>query len=123
LTSAEDAIDFNEVKEISATNSTWGAATETLIVQLWASVNTPPTQFAVWNNVARQVAIALNLSTLENARLFALLNLAVHDAQTTSFVTKFKYGLWRPVTASRRADEDGNADTTPNEFSTGDKGL
>ncbi|HLM02546.1 MAG TPA: vanadium-dependent haloperoxidase, partial [Pyrinomonadaceae bacterium] len=66
-----------------------------------------------WNNVARTVAVSRGTTTAENARLFALTNIALHDALQTSFAGKFQYGLWRPVTAIRRADEDGNAETTP----------
>ena len=47
------------------------------------------------------------------ARFFALFNIAVHDALQTSFTGKFDYGLWRPITAIRRADEDGNPNTAP----------
>jgi len=47
------------------------------------------------------------------ARFFALFNIAVHDALQTSFTAKFDYGLWRPITAIRRADEDGNPNTAP----------
>jgi len=113
LTSVEYAIDFNEVKEIGAVNSTRRTAVQTLIAQLWHGVNTPTTLFFVWNSVARNVAISRGNTTVENARLFALFNIAVHDALITSFTAKFKYGLWRPVTAIRRADEDGNPDTEP----------
>jgi hypothetical protein len=49
---------------------------------------------------------------VENARLFALLNIALHDGLQTSFTSKFYYGLWRPVTAIQRADEDSNPATT-----------
>jgi membrane-associated phospholipid phosphatase len=54
-----------------------------------------------------------NNSTVENARLFGLYYLASHDSLQTCFVAKYTYGLWRPVTAIRRADEDGNPNTTP----------
>ncbi len=113
LTSVEYAIDFNEVKELGAVNSTRRTAVQTLIAQLWAQVNTPTTNSFVWNSVARNVAISRNNTTVENARLFALFNIAVHDALITSVTSKFRYGLWRPVTAIRRADEDGNPDTEP----------
>jgi hypothetical protein len=113
LTSVEYAIDFNEVKEVGAVNSTRRTAVQTLIAQLWHGVNTPTTLFFVWNNVARNTAVQRNNTTVENARLFALFSIAVHDALITSFTAKFRYGLWRPVTAIRRADEDGNPDTEP----------
>ena len=44
---------------------------------------------------------------------FALTNISLHDALQTTFASKFQHGLWRPVTAIRRADEDGNAATAP----------
>ena len=50
-------------------------------------------------------------SGLDLARGFALLNMTFHDALMTSFTGKFIYGLWRPVTAVREADTDGNAAT------------
>jgi hypothetical protein len=114
LTSEEYARDFNEVKELGSVNSTTRTADQTLVARLWAGVNVTPTfPFPVWNNVARTVSIQRNLTTAENARLFALLNIASHDTLLTNFTGKFVYGLWRPVTAIRRADEDGNPNTEP----------
>ncbi|MCA1624809.1 MAG: vanadium-dependent haloperoxidase, partial [Acidobacteria bacterium] len=112
MTSDEYTRDFNEVKALGSATSTTRTADQTQVARLWAGVNTTPTlPFAVYNNVARTVAIQRNLTTAENARLFALLNISSHDALQTTFAGKFQYGLWRPVTAIRRADEDGNPDT------------
>ena len=111
LTSAQYAADLNEVKEIGAVNSATRTADQTLVALLWNAVGTPTNPFFVWNNVARTVALARGLSTVEKARLFALTNIALHDALQTTFTSKFHYGMWRPVTAIRRADEDGNANT------------
>ncbi|MEJ7701201.1 MAG: vanadium-dependent haloperoxidase [Pyrinomonadaceae bacterium] len=114
MTSEEYTRDFNEVKTIGSATSTTRTADQTKVAQLWAGVNTTPNlPFGVWNNVARTVAIQRNNTTAENARLFALLNISLHDALQTTFAGKFQYGLWRPVTAIRRADEDGNPDTEP----------
>jgi hypothetical protein len=113
LTSAEYTASFNEVKELGAVNSPTRTAEQTKIAQLWANVNTPTTVWFVWNNVARTVSTSRNLSTIENARLFALLNISMHDALQTTMTAKFTHGLWRPVTAIRRADEDGNPNTAP----------
>jgi len=66
-----------------------------------------------WNNVARDLAVSRGHTTVENARLFALFHVAVHDTLLTTFSSKYQYGLWRPVTAIRRADEDGNPNTEP----------
>jgi hypothetical protein len=112
LTSAEYAADLNEVKEIGSVNSVTRTAEQTKVAQLWASVGTPTNFLFVWNNVARSVSSARGISTVEKARLFALTNMALHDALQTTFASKFIYGLWRPSTAIRRADEDGNASTT-----------
>ncbi len=111
LTSAAYAADLNEVKEIGSVSSATRTAEQTHVAQLWAGVGTPTNFLFVWNNVARTVATARGLTTVENARLFALTNFALHDALQTTFASKFYYGLWRPVTAIRRADEDGNANT------------
>lgn len=113
LTSAEYAASLNEVKALGSASSAIRTPEQTQIAQLWANVGTPTTVWYVWNNVARTVATSRNTSTLENARLFALLNISMHDALQTTMTSKFDEGLWRPVTAIRRADEDGNPDTTP----------
>ena len=112
MTSAKYAADLNEVKELGAMNSPTRTLDQTQVARLWANVNTPTNFLLVWNNVARTVSVARELSTVEKARLFALTNIALHDALLTTFTSKFVHGLWRPVTAIRRANEDGNADTT-----------
>jgi hypothetical protein len=113
MTSAEYADALNEVKEIGAVNSATRTADQTLVARLWAGVGTPTNFLFVWNNVARTVALDRGITTVEMARLFALTNISLHDTLQTSFASKFQHGLWRPVTAIRRADEDGNPDTTP----------
>ena len=113
LTSAEYTADLNEVKELGSANSTTRTADQTLVARLWANIGTPTTFLFVWNNVARDVALARGATTVEMARLFALTNISLHDALQTSFASKFQTALWRPVTAIRRADEDGNPNTMP----------
>ena len=51
---------------------------------------------------------------MENARLFALLNLAMADGYIATFDTKYHYNFWRPVTAIREGNADGNPDTAGN---------
>jgi len=65
------------------------------------------------NRVARTEAATDGRDVLDHARLFALLNVAIADAFTGVFDAKYTYGFWRPVTAIRRADEDGNNGTEP----------
>lgn len=112
LTSAQYTGDFNEVKEIGSATSATRTADQTQVARLWANVNTPTTVWFVWNNVARTVALQRGTTTAENARLFALMNISFHDALQTTMTSKFVHGLWRPVTAIRRADEDDNPNTS-----------
>jgi hypothetical protein len=64
-----------------------------------------------WNPVARQIAIAQGRSLAENARAFALLNMAMSDAFISVFDTKYHAPFWRPETAIRAGDADGNVST------------
>src|SRR6266446_8955343 len=64
-----------------------------------------------WNATARQEAAAEGTSLSQNARIFALLNVTGADAAIACWDTKFTYNTWRPVTAIRAADLDGNPDT------------
>ena len=83
-------------------------AEQTQLAQLFASVTSRTVHWALWNHVARDTARSNGLSLIETARLFALLNVSIHDGLQTSHTGKFIYGVWRPVTAIRRADEDMN---------------
>ena len=58
-------------------------------------------------------ALARQLSLVETARVFVLVNVSIHDALQTTQASKFVYGVWRPVTAIRAADMDLNPDTDP----------
>lgn len=106
MTSAQYAADFNEAKSLGKSNSVTRTADQTQIAQVWA-VGSGGT----WNNVARNAAIEKGNSLIENARLFALLQMTFHDSLQATFTSKYTYGLWRPIHAIRRADEDGNANT------------
>lgn len=111
LTSALYAEHFNEVKALGSMNSTTRTSEETLMARLIAGVGTTVGPSGLWNNVARDMARAHGLSGVETARLFALLNMGLHDGLRTTFNGKFLYALWRPVTAIREAARDGNPDT------------
>jgi hypothetical protein len=113
LTSARYAHDFNEVKLLGSATSVVRTPEETLMAQVFAGVNTTIGFFHVWNIVAGTVAQQQGLSLLDTARMFVLVNVGLHDGLQTSFTSKFVYGLWRQVTAIRRADEDLNPDTAP----------
>jgi len=64
-----------------------------------------------WNEIAQTASLAHNLTTAENARLFALLNLSFADSVIAFYDAKYTYNFWRPVTAIRAAATDGNPET------------
>jgi hypothetical protein len=113
LDSAEYAADFNEVKALGRVDSLVRTPEQTQLALLFAAVisTTSTSNIALWNNVARDVAGARLLSLIEAARVYALLNATINDSLQTAHASKFVYGLWRPVTAIERADEDLNSAT------------
>jgi len=113
LNSEAYANDFNQVKRLGSATSTERTAEQTQLARLFASVTSSTVHWGLWNHVARDTARDHHLSLSETARLFALLNVSIHDGVQTSHTSKFVYALWRPVTAIRRADEDVNALTDP----------
>jgi hypothetical protein len=106
LTSAEYTADFNEVKSLGAVNSTTRTPEQTQIALFWLENSN-----YTWNRIARLAAVAHNNTLAQNARLFALLNMAGADSLIAGFDTKYTYNFWRPITAIRAGDTDGNDDT------------
>lgn len=108
LDSAEYAANLLEVQQLGAADSVVRTADQTHIAQFWAAgagTVTPPGQ---WNQIAQLAAAGEGLSLLEEARLFGLLNLSLADAAIACWDCKYFFNLWRPVTAIREADTDGN---------------
>jgi hypothetical protein len=112
LNSPEYAASVQEVQSLGAQTGSTRTPEQTLIAQLIAPVGYGPNPFGLWNHVARNVATDRHLSLVRAARLFALVNAAMHDGLQTSHSSKFVYGLWRPVTAIRRAAEVPTSHTT-----------
>jgi PAP2 superfamily len=106
LSSKKYATDFNEVKSLGAVDSTTRADEQTQIALFW--VEGAPQG---WNRIARIVSVQQGLDLWQNARLFGLLNFASADGYIADFHTKYLYKFWRPITAIRAADTDGNPDT------------
>src|SRR5262245_7162418 len=103
------ALDFEEVKALGGDGVTTPSARtpdHTQIALFW--IESSPLQ---WNRIARTVSATMNLNPWENARLFGLLNMAMADGYVSSFNAKYRYNYWRPITAIRNADTDGNPDT------------
>jgi hypothetical protein len=108
LDSGRYARDFNEIKQLGSSVSATRTADQTDLARFW--VSTGP---QIWNQAVRQAAAARGLSLVENARLFALVSIAGADAFIAAWDAKFAYSQWRPVTAIRAADADGNPATEP----------
>jgi len=106
LTSVEYAEDFNEVKELGSLTSTRRTADQTDAAIFWQDQ-----AMALWNGIFRTLAANQNLNIVDSARLFAMENLAAADAQIGCWNDKYYYWFWRPITAIREADTDGNPDT------------
>jgi hypothetical protein len=113
LDSVEYTDAFNEVKSLGARDSTTRTAEQTEIARFWAGGPGTFTSGGYWNLIAQEVAVARGNSLAENARLFALLNVAQADAYFAVWDAKYTYNFWRPVTAIRAADTDPNPDTSP----------
>jgi hypothetical protein len=64
-----------------------------------------------WNEIAQTLSIDHDLTTAQNARLFALLDLSLADSVIAFYDAKYIFNFWRPVTAIRAADTDNNPQT------------
>jgi len=103
LSGPKYARDYNEVKTIGEKNSATRTAEQTSIARFWYEGS----PFG-WSRIARIVAESNNLDPWETARLLALINLAMADGFIAGFETKYEFNFWRPVTAIRAGDTDGN---------------
>ncbi len=120
LASAEYASAFNQVKLLGSKNAWTPADEQYQIAFFWAN-DRNGTYKPPWHlNAITQTIAAREFAGLspedrlsENARLFALVNLALADAGIAAWDTKYNtdFDLWRPITAIRNADLDGNPDT------------
>ena len=97
---------FNEVKSLGIGGSATATADQALTGRFWNGAIQN-----YWNEIAQTAALAHNLTTAENARLFAELNVVFADDVIAFYDAKYTYNLWRPVTAIREAATDGNPKT------------
>ncbi len=105
LSSKAYAEDFNEVKQVGSRTSTTRTADQTEAAIWWQSNG------AFWNGVTRGLSAEHGLDIVENARLFAMEDLAAADGFIGCYKDKYYWKFWRPVTAIREADTDGNPAT------------
>jgi hypothetical protein len=113
LNSAAYTAAFDEVQELGSKNSASRTADQTEIGIFWSydgspQVGTPP---RLYNQIARKIAHLQGNSQVENARLFALINLAMADAGITAWEAKYRYQFWRPIVGIRGAASTGNPAT------------
>lgn len=110
------AAQVNDVKAFGAANSLVRTQAQTDIAWFWANdrdgTSKPPGQMF---DITQRISEQQNLSTSENARLFALLGMALGDACIAGWDAKYQtdIDLWRPTDAIRETQDDGNASTTP----------
>jgi PAP2 superfamily len=103
LGSAVWARDYNEVKALGGKQSQQRTAGQTDMARFWEEVMPP-----IYHGIVRSVANGPGREITRNARLFAAVTQASDDALIAVFDAKYHYGFWRPVTAIRNGDIDGN---------------
>ena len=103
LTSEIYTRDYNEVKRLGGKQGAARTAAQTEIARFWYEGSVQG-----WNRIARIVAGQRSFDRWEHARLFALLNAAMADGYIAGADTRYLYNFWRPVTAIRAGDSDGN---------------
>jgi hypothetical protein len=106
LKSAEWARDYNEIKDLGAKNSMKRTAQQTEDARFWLLVGP-----RAYHPMPRQIVIAKNMDLLASARFMALFSMAMVDCGIAFFDAKYKYEFWRPITAIRNGDIDGNSAT------------
>jgi hypothetical protein len=111
LTSDTWAADFNEVKAVGSLTSTTRTAEQTDIGYFWADSGP-----LLWQNALRYLARTYLTKIGDSARMFALADVALADAQIACWESKYFYNFWRPITAIQLGDQDDNpaTDVDPN---------
>ena len=108
LASARYARDFNEVKRLGQDTSPLRTADQTQLAHFWAEGSA-----VGWSRVGSIVSSRRDYDLHRTARLLALLNMAMADGFVTGWYQKRHFAFWRPVTAIRKAETDGNPATSP----------
>jgi hypothetical protein len=103
LTSELWARDYNEVKTLGAKDSTNRTPEQAEIARYWEGSGP-----VMYLPIARSVAGRPGREVTRNARLLAVAAQAMDDAAIAVFDAKYHYGFWRPITAIRNGDIDGN---------------
>jgi hypothetical protein len=107
LHSARYSRDYNEVKRVGDVASNERPKDRADVARFYE----PDAIVPIYFSAARQVSLAQRKTLAENARIFALLGMAIFDAMVACFDSKYFYDYWRPVTAIRLGHTDSNRDT------------
>jgi membrane-associated phospholipid phosphatase len=103
LTSGAYARAINEVQSLGKADSVTRTEDQTQVARFWAA----PIQ-NYWNAIAQTAALAHHRGLEADAWTFAALNLSLADSAIAFYDAKYAYRLWRPISAIREADRDGN---------------
>jgi len=106
LDSAQFAREYEEVKRVGAKDSTARTAEQSQIAFYWYEGSPQG-----WSRIARVVAADRGLDRWDNARLLALVNAVVADGYIAGADTRYLYNFWRPVTAIRAGNPEGDKRT------------
>ncbi len=98
--------DYNEIKELGAKNSSKRTARQTEDARFWLLTGPLST-----HPLHRQIALRKEMSVIDSARFMTVVTAAEADAMIAVMDAKYKYAFWRPITAIRNGDIDGNAAT------------
>jgi hypothetical protein len=109
LQSKRYARDYHEVKRVGEAQSTERSAHRARLAHFYDATDAD----GIYYPAARQISAARGGTLSQNARLFALLAMAIWDGAVACFETKYHFNLWRPTTAIRAAQTDGNDRTEP----------
>jgi hypothetical protein len=104
LHSALYARDYNETKDVGGVKSMKRTDAQSDAVRFWTQANLGP----AWYQAAWQASARRGLSVAESARVFALMSMALANCFIVDWDAKFQYNFWRPITAIRNGDQDGN---------------
>ena len=106
LDSEEWAADFNELKDYGGKASAKRSAQQTETARFWLMVGP-----RAYHPFVRQLVTAKQMNVADSARFMAMFAVALTDAYIAVFEAKYHYNFWRPVTAIRNGDIDGNPAT------------
>lgn len=105
LDSEEWAKDYNEIKDYGGHNSTKRTSQQTETARFWINPLTG------YQPLLRQIVIAKQMDVADSARFMALAVVGLNDAIIAVLDAKYHYNFWRPITAIRNGDTDGNPAT------------